>query len=162
MNIEEILNEIDDMLEEAWSLPFSNGKCVVDAQRVKDYIEDIRLNLPGEIKQAKLIVTDRSDIISSAERQAEATLRKAEERARFLIAQEEIVKQAQEKAAEIIGQAQASAKELRRASHDFSDSILKQTEDALTQSLKNVRDTRQALRVAANKKNGAVPMRDGE
>ena len=94
MNIEEILNEIDDMLEEAWSLPFSNGKCVVDAQRVKDYIEDIRLNLPGEIKQAKLIVTDRSDIISSAERQAEATLRKAEERLHIvlglLIAQDNI------------------------------------------------------------------------
>ena len=98
MNIDEILNMIDDMLEEAWSLPFSGGRCVVDAQKVKECIEDIRLNLPGEIKQAKMIVADRNDIIKSAERQAESALRKAEERARMLIAQEEIVKQAQEKA----------------------------------------------------------------
>ena len=102
MNIDEILNMIDDMLEEAWSLPFSGGRCVVDAQKVKECIEDIRLNLPGEIKQAKMIVADRNDIIKSAERQAESALRKAEERARMLIAQEEIVKQAQEKAADII------------------------------------------------------------
>ena len=104
MNIDEILNMIDDMLEEAWSLPFSGGRCVVDAQKVKECIEDIRLNLPGEIKQAKMIVADRNDIIKSAERQAESALRKAEERARMLIAQEEIVKQAQEKAADIIAQ----------------------------------------------------------
>ena len=63
MNIDEILNMIDDMLEEAWSLPFSGGRCVVDAQKVKECIEDIRLNLPGEIKQAKMIVADRNDII---------------------------------------------------------------------------------------------------
>ena len=72
MNIDEILNMIDDMLEEAWSLPFSGGRCVVDAQKVKECIEDIRLNLPGEIKQAKMIVADRNDIIKSAERQAES------------------------------------------------------------------------------------------
>ena len=73
MNIDEILNMIDDMLEEAWSLPFSGGRCVVDAQKVKECIEDIRLNLPGEIKQAKMIVADRNDIIKSAERQGWST-----------------------------------------------------------------------------------------
>ena len=149
MNIDEILNMIDDMLEEAWSLPFSGGRCVVD--------EDIRLNLPGEIKQAKMIVADRNDIIKSAERQAESALRKAEERARMLIAQEEIVKQAQEKAADIIAQAQMAAKEIRRASHEFSDSILKETEENLSSSLKNVRDTRQALRNATSKSKQQMP-----
>lgn len=152
MNIDEILNLIDDMLEEGWSLPFSGGRCVVDAQKVKDYIEDIRLNLPGEIKQAKLIVNDRNDIINTAERQAESAMRKAEERVRMLVAQEEIVKQAQEKAAEIINQAQSASKEIRKASHEFSDSILRQTEESLSLSLKNVRETRQALRSASSKK----------
>ena len=78
---------------------------MVDAQKVKECIEDIRSESAGEIKQAKMIVADRNDIIKSAERQAESALRKAEERARMLIAQEEIVKQAQEKAADIIAQA---------------------------------------------------------
>ena len=150
-NIESILNDIDELLEDSWSLPLSGGRCVVDAQKVKECVEDIRLNLPGEIKQAKMIVADRNDIIKTAERQAETTLRKAEERARMLIAQEEIVKQAQEKAADIIAQAQMAAKEIRRASHEFSDSVLKQTEENLNASLKNVRDTRQALRNATSK-----------
>ena len=44
-----------------------------------------------------------------------------------------------------------AAKEIRRASHEFSDSVLKQTEENLNASLKNVRDTRQALRNATSK-----------
>ena len=157
MSIDDILNDLEDMLEEAWNLPLSGGKCVVDTERVKQYLQDIRLNMPSEIKQAKLIVTDRSDIIQQAEKQAEATLRKAEEKARILIAQEEIVKQAQEKAGEIISQAQSAAKEIRRASHEFSDSMLKQSEDTLAQALKNVHETRQALRTAVQKKGNFIP-----
>lgn len=138
MNIEEILEGLEDMLEEAWSLPLSGGKCVVDVERIRQYLQDIRLNIPSEIKQAKLIVTDRNDIIQQAEKQSEAILRKAEEKARMMIAHEEVVKQAQEKAAEILHQAQSAAKEIRHASHEFSDSMLKQSEDALAQALKSV------------------------
>lgn len=151
MNIEEILNALEDMLEEAWSIPLSGNKCVIDVEKVKQYLQDIRLNMPNEIKQAKLIVNDRSDIISQAEKQAEATVRKAEERAKALIAQEEVVKQAQEKAKEIITQAQTVAKELKKAANDFSDNALKQSEEALTIALKNVHETRQELNAAMKK-----------
>ena len=148
MNIEEILDALEDLLEEAWSIPLSGNKCVVDAEKVKQYLEDIRLNMPGEIKQAKLIVNDRSDIISQAEKQAEATIRKAEERAKALVAQEEIVKQAQEKAKEIVTQAQTVAKELKKAANEFSDNALRQSEEALTMALQNVHATRQELNAA--------------
>lgn len=151
MNIEEILDALEDMLEEAWSIPLSGNKCVIDAEKVKQYLEDIRLNMPTEIKQAKLIVNDRSDIISQAEKQAEATVRKAEERAKALVAQEEVVRQAQEKAKEIITQAQNVAKELRKAANEFSDNALKQSEEALSIALKNVHETRQELNAAMKK-----------
>ena len=31
--IESILNDIDELLEDSWSLPLSGGRCVVDAER---------------------------------------------------------------------------------------------------------------------------------
>ena len=116
MNIEEILETIDDMLEHAWSLPLTGGRCVVDAMKVRDLIEEIRLNLPAEIKMAREIVSDRNEILNEAKREGEATVRKAEERARALIAQEAIVRQAQERAQEVTSQAQIKARELRSAS----------------------------------------------
>ena len=61
MNIDEILDMLDELLDRAWNLPLSGGRCVIDAEKVREMVDDIRLNLPDEIKQAKAIVKDRSD-----------------------------------------------------------------------------------------------------
>ena len=78
MNIDEILDMLDELLDRAWNLPLSGGRCVIDAEKVREMVDDIRLNLPDEIKQAKAIVKDRSEILSSAKTEAEAIVRKAE------------------------------------------------------------------------------------
>lgn len=72
MNIEEILDMLDELLDRAWNLPLSGGRCVIDAEKVREMVDDIRLNLPDEIKQAKAIVKDRTEILSSAKSEAEA------------------------------------------------------------------------------------------
>ena len=151
MNIEEILDMLDELLDKSWSLPLSGGRSVVDDEKVRELLDDIRLNLPSEIKQAKAIVADRADILATAKREADAVVRRAEDRARALIAQEEIIKQAQQKAAEILSQAQTKAKELRNASQDFSDDLLRQSEETLTKLLTEVRTTRQAMRSSLRK-----------
>ena len=61
MNIDEILDVIDELLDRSWSLPLSGGRCVVDADKVRDLIDDIRLNIPAEIKQAKAITARKQD-----------------------------------------------------------------------------------------------------
>ena len=151
MNIEEILDMLDELLDKSWSLPLSGGRSVLDDEKIRELLDDIRLNLPSEIKQAKAIVADRADILATAKREADAVVRRAEDRARALIAQEEIIKQAQQKAAEILSQAQTKAKELRNASQDFSDDLLRQSEETLTKLLTEVRTTRQAMRSSLRK-----------
>ena len=137
MGIDEILDMIDDLLEKSWNLPLASNRSVVDIDKIQELLGDIRLNLPSEIKQAKNIVADRAEIISSAKREAEVVIRRAEDRARSLIAQEEIVRQAQQK-----------AKDLRSASQEFSDDLLRQSEETLTKLLGEVKSTRQAMRSA--------------
>ena len=148
MNIDEILDVVDELLDRAWSLPLSGGRCVVDAEKVRDLIDDVRLNLPGEIKQARAIVSDRAEIIDSAKKEAEQLVRKAEDRARSLVAHEEIVKVAQAKASEIVSQAQMKSREIRQAAQEFSDNCLQRTEEVLVKSLTEVKATRQAFRNA--------------
>ena len=151
MNIEEILDVMDELLDRAWNLPLTGGRCVVDADKVRDMIDEVRLNLPGEIKQAKSIVADRAEIISVAKREAETLVQKAEERAKALVSKEEIVKQSQARAAEIMQQAQMKAREMRTAAQDYSENLLRQTEESLTRSLSDVKSTRQALHNAVRK-----------
>ena len=145
MTVDELLDQIDDMVDKAWGLPLSN-KCAIEADRLRDIIDDIRGNMPSEIRQVKAIVADRADIIATAKKEAEGIVRAAEERARNMIAHEEIVKQAQQKASELLGQTQQKAREMRRGATEFSEDVLRRTEETLAQRLSEVRQARQVLR----------------
>ena len=50
MNIEEILDTLDELLDKSWGLPLSGGRCVVDAERVRELLDDIRLNMPSRFR----------------------------------------------------------------------------------------------------------------
>ena len=63
MNIDEILDEMDELLDKSPSVPFSTHKAMVDIDRLRDLINDVRLNIPQEIKRAKLIDFDCNRII---------------------------------------------------------------------------------------------------
>ncbi|MDD3693210.1 MAG: ATPase [Oscillospiraceae bacterium] len=153
MTVEELLEQIDDMLDKAWSLPMSGGKCLVDAERLRNIVDDIRAYMPNEVRQARAIVADRGDIVETAKLEAEGIIRAAEERARRLVAQEEIVKQAQQKANEILTQTQLKSREMRKGASDFSEDLLRRTEEAIAQRLAEVRQARQLLRQPAKVEN---------
>ena len=98
MNVNELLDTIEDLLEESTGMPLSGGKRIVDVEQIRDYLDDIRANLPVELRQAQSIVSDRAQLIESANAQAQAIVKKAEERARILVSEAEIVKAAQQRA----------------------------------------------------------------
>ena len=149
MNIDEVLEMLDDLLDKAPSVPFSGKKSVVDADKIRDLLNEIRLSLPQEIKHAKLIVQDRQAIISDANKEAEGIVRRAEERAKAIISNDEITKLAKQKATEILTQSQGKAKEIRSATNEYIDNILNQTEELLTTSLVDLKKTRQAIRMTS-------------
>lgn len=144
MTLDELLEQFDEVLDSGIKIP--GKKTVVDIEKLRAVVDDIRLNIPAEIKQAKGIVADRADIIANAKREADAVIRSAEERARAIVAEQEIVKMAQEKAAEIIANAQTKSREMRKAAQDFVDDIMRRADEGLTANLSEVRKTRAALK----------------
>ena len=68
MPIEEILDQLDELIDRSWSLPLTGGRCVVDADKVRELLDDVRLNLPTEIRQAQSIVADRTAIVEEAKK----------------------------------------------------------------------------------------------
>lgn len=146
MSIEELLDQIDEMIDKAWGLPLSGGKCLVEADRLRDIVDDIRGNMPSEIRQARSIVNDRTDIINTAKKEAEDIVRTGEERARTLVMQEEIVKQAQQKASEIMLQTQQKCRDMRKGAQEFTEDLLRRTEESLVHHTAEIHQARQALR----------------
>ena len=153
MNVNELLDTIEDLLEESTGMPLSGGKRIVDVEQIRDYLDEIRANLPGELRQAQQIVNDRAQIVDSANAQAQAIVKKAEERARILVSDAEIVKAAQQRASEITSAAQTEARTLRQTVTDYCENMLRTTEDTMVENAAQVKNIRASLRQNA-KKNG--------
>ena len=145
MSIDEILIEMDELLEESINLPFSGGKRMVDVERVRDLMSEIKLNLPGEVRDAQKIVRDRADIIATANKEAEGIIRRAEERAALLVSESEVVKASQAKAAEIQTAAQQQSREMRKQVLEYCDGMLRQSEEVLAQRARDIRTVRTNL-----------------
>lgn len=144
MNMDDLIEQLDEELDNGFKMP--GKRVVVDVEKFRAIIDDMRMTMPTEIKQAKGIVADRSDIINNAKREADNVVRVAEERAKAMIAQEEITKLAQAKAGEILAAAQKKSREMRKAAQDFVDDLMARSDEQLTANLNEIRRTRQALR----------------
>ena len=153
MNVEELLEMMEETLEAGTIVPFSSSKRMVDVDRMRDIIDEVRNNLPDEIRESKKIVNDREQIMQNARIESESIIQQAEERARVLTSEQEIVKRSQQHAAEILSAAQKSAKELTRKATLYCETILKNSEEVLGRSMADIKNNRMNLRSAARPKN---------
>lgn len=149
MNVDELLDLMEEVLEEGTGVPFSGGKRMVDVDKARDIIDEVRQNLPMEVRQAKAIVNDRADIIADARREAEALVRKAEDRVRVMVSEQEIVKAAQQRAAELLNTAQGQARDMRLTVTEYCENMLRSTEEQMTRSAAEIKTLRANLRQTA-------------
>jgi vacuolar-type H+-ATPase subunit H len=146
VNIEEVLEFMDDELDKAVQMPLTGGKSLVNVDNLRNLVDEIRLSLPGEIKQAQKLVSDRKMIINDASGEANAIIKKAEERAGVIVSQQEITRLAQQKAQEIMNDAQNRSKDLRHIANDHVDKMFGETEELLTRQLTEIKRAKNALR----------------
>jgi cell division septum initiation protein DivIVA len=141
--IDELIDVLYGMVEEAWSMPLGRDKCVVERERVLDILDELRVNLPGEIKAARDVVEKRNDLLAEGKREAESIRKQAEEKASQLLNNSELVNQAKQKANEIVSGAEQKSRELKNAASTYCDDILRQTEETVTGALSDLRQIRQ-------------------
>ena len=145
MDVLKLIDEIEDILENGSSLPFS-AKVMVDADELYEIIREIRIKLPDEIKQATWIKEERQRILAEAQKDADTMLNEAELRLEELIEQEEITKKAKERAEEIVTKAQNNAKDIRLGALEYADNILLETQENLKGLIDLLNENRQELR----------------
>jgi len=146
MAVDKYLDRIDDLLEEAWNLPFTGGKRMIDVEKIRNLLDEVRLNLPQEIKDAKNIVADREEILRDARVEAENIIKEAEDRQRKMVSEQQIVISARERANVIVTEAHAKVRATERAVVEFSETTLKRVEDSLLQAHTEVKNTRSSIK----------------
>jgi len=141
-HVEDMITVLYDMIQDAKSVPLSSEKCIVERNKVLDMLDEILAQLPVELKQSRTIVESRNELIGQARREAENVIHEAEDKAAELVSQEAIFLEAKRQCQEMILRTQDQMAAIRRASNEYMDSALQRTEEAITQALGEVQDTR--------------------
>ena len=141
-HIEDIITALYDMIQDARSLPLGADKCILERDKVLDMLDEVIAALPSELKQSRIIVESRSELIGQARREAETIVKEAQAKAEELVAREAIYLEAKRQCQEMYDQTQARINELKKASNAYMDDALRRTEEAIALSLGQVRDTR--------------------
>ena len=140
--VEELLDMLFDMVDEAKNVPLSSDKCMIERDRALDLIDDIRAQFPVELSEAKKLMASRADMIASAKREADAIRRQAEEKAKQLLAEESILLQARQRANELMQQAEDRSRELKRSANDYCEDALRRTEEAVAEAYDEIKKSR--------------------
>lgn len=164
--VEKILEKMDEELDNASAVPFSNKK-MVDAEQMHEYIDSIRLNLPAEIKRAKDMTREKKnimsdatkeadDIVAKAKKQADEIIKKAQAEADKLVSEQEIIsrateyakaqaRRADEEAAAVVNQAREKEKAIREAMVSNINSTLSEAAAVLEKNLQAVVSSKEAI-----------------
>lgn len=147
--VEELLDMAFEMVDDAKSVPLSSDKCIVERDRLLDLLDDIRANFPKELTEARRLLADKAEVVAQAKREAEMVRKRAEDEARRLLSQDELLSQAKQKGTEMIRQAEERSRELRRAANEYCEDALRRTEEAVSEALDEVKRSRARFRAAA-------------
>ena len=139
MEIMEIIDMMEETIDKATVVPLS-GKIVVDKEDLLDYIQEMRLVFPDEVKEAKWVKEERERILAEAQTRSETMIKNAEEKVVQMIDEHEITKQAVEQANQMVNDAQTKAMEIKTDCDQYAVDILNDLEKRIDMLLRKVHD----------------------
>lgn len=160
--IEQIIGELEDYISSCKPLPLSNTKISVNKDELDEYIRELRLKTPDEIKKYQKLISNKDAILADARAQAEQMIHEAQMHTAELINEHEIMQRAIEQANEVIDdasakaqaivdQAMAEANEIRRSSILYTDNMLANLQMLMEHSIENTRSKYDTLINAMSK-----------
>ena len=121
---------------------------MINEDEVMELIDQVRFNLPDEIKQANWTVSEQQRIITEAHAEAARIMSRANERAEETSSDHEVLRRAERQAAQVIKDAQAKSDQIIHEAEAYALEQLKQLEAHLGRTLSTVRRGVEALQMS--------------
>ncbi len=150
IEILQLVDQLEAVLNRGWRVPFTSS-LVVDEEECLRLIDQMRMSVPDEIRQAQRIIQQRDYILTQAEEQARQIIGEAQARSassssiQSALSEHEVVKAAQQRAASIIAEARRRQEEMRKEADDYALSVLRELNRHLEAVLAQVNNGIKAL-----------------
>jgi vacuolar-type H+-ATPase subunit H len=123
IDILHLVDRLEALIEQGRRLPLTSA-VVIDEGTFLDIIDQMRISIPEEIKQARRVHQDRDEIVSQAHGEAARIISEGREDAARLVAEHEIRRQAEEQAERILEEARRQALAIRQGADDYAAEVL--------------------------------------
>ena len=144
------VNRLIDMLyervEDAKSPALKPNLSMVDRDEVLDLLDELRNQLPVELKRAQELLAAREKFVDEAKRDVERMMRQADLEAKSKVSDSEVLYAAKEKARKIIADAEDRSRQLCQVANEYAEDALARTEEAVQAEVKQ---SRSAFRAAS-------------
>ena len=143
------IDEIISMVEAARSVPMSRTNFMFDRSEMIALLEELRAELPSDLRRAGALLDERDKIIDAGKREADRIISEGETEHARLVSVNEITVSAEHEGARIVAEARSEAQRLREEVDDYVDTALANFEQFLTRALSSIergRDKMHALR----------------
>ncbi len=145
MDVQERLDELTVMVEDAKSMPLS-ASCVLNRSQLLDLIEEIRQLLPESVYRADELLADREAVVLDGRREADRILEQARSQADHMVSEHEVYLAAVAESNALRSETAAETSRMRAETDDYIDSKLATFEITLQKTLQTVDRGRERLR----------------
>ncbi|MFA9404914.1 MAG: hypothetical protein ACERKX_03770 [Anaerolineales bacterium] len=139
MDILHLVDRLEELFNESKPIPLTHS-VVVDEDRMLEIIDQMRISIPDEVKNAQQIIAQRDRVLAQAQEEANRTVKLAKNKGDDIVARDAIVEAAQIRADQLLTQARAEAEVIRSEADDYiidSLTALEAELDRLTAQARN-------------------------
>ncbi len=140
-----LVDRLETALNTGQRVPFTN-KIMVDERECLDIVDQMRIVVPEEIKQARRVSQDRDRITGQAQEEADRIMSRAQEQAERLMDDRGLLDRAREREREIVEEAELQAQQVREEADQYAFQILDDLNRRLGPILSQVQAGIDALR----------------
>lgn len=145
--IEQIIEEMERYLEEeAKPAAFSSSKVVINRDEFEQFIEELKVTTPEEIRRYQKIISNRDAILKDAKDKADKIIAQAQVKTDELVSEHQIMQQAYAQAnqvvmiatkdaQEMLDNATNEANQIKTGAIQYTDDLLNSVQAVLTNSI---------------------------
>ena len=144
MDMQFLVERLETLVVNARKLPMTNN-VVLDQAALLDLIDQLRVAIPEEVRQARRINQESDRVLGHAREEAERIIAAAQEQAALLLQDSSILRDAEVRADDIAGRAQQRAEETMRGADQYAADVLLRLESDLDKTLSIVKKSLEVL-----------------
>jgi len=139
-----LVERLETLIVNARKVPMTSN-VMLDQAAILDLIDQLRLAIPEEVKQARRTNQEGDRVIANAREEAERIIAAAQEQAAVLLQDQAILREAESRADDIAGRAQQRAEETMRGADQYAADVLLRLEGDLDKTLSIVKKSLEVL-----------------